>query len=112
MISEMEARFQKTVTIKTDKAPQYALDQVIARLKASDEIRWKGFTVTKEAVVNALWLWVKDMDPATVEKAMAVYVPKLEAILKGDPVPEVMPNEGDAAQDVSQLPPRRKGKSD
>jgi hypothetical protein len=89
MISKMtDPVFEKAITIRTSKIPRLALDRVVADLKSSDRVRWKNSGVSKEAVINAIWLWIGDMDPATVEEAMSRYVPRLEAVLRGEPEPE------------------------
>jgi hypothetical protein len=80
--------FEKGLTIRTTRKAQRALDRVVNAVKASERVRWKGDESkgdpSKEAIVNAVWLWVADMDEDAVIDAMAVYVPKLWAILTAE----------------------------
>jgi hypothetical protein len=79
-----DLEFEKAVNIRTTAKAQRALDRVVASLKASDRIRWRGRSATKEAVVNASWLWLEAMSEEAVEEAMAEFLPRLEALLRGD----------------------------
>jgi hypothetical protein len=79
--------------IKTTAKADAALVRVLANLRESNRVRWKGGRATQEAVYNAIWLWLEDLNPETIESAMAVYVPRLEAIMRGEPLPEMQRTE-------------------
>jgi hypothetical protein len=103
--------FDQTLNVKTAGISKLALDQIVARLRATGRVKWKGNRVTKEAVVNALWMWAGEMDPSLVEEAMLIYVPKLEATLKGESVPEDAPAPNEVADEVPPSSRVRRGKS-
>jgi hypothetical protein len=73
--------FEKAVTIKITGAAQKALGRAVASVKASRMVRWKGRDATKEAVVNASWLYLADLPEAELERIMAIYIPRLEAAM-------------------------------
>jgi hypothetical protein len=82
MLVMQEPVLDKGLTIKTNAKVQRALDHVVASLKASDRVRWRGGRATKEAVVNASWLWLEALGDEAVEDAMAEFIPKLEKLLE------------------------------
>jgi hypothetical protein len=89
MLVMSEPVFELRKQIKTTAKADAALVRVLANLRESNRVRWKGGRATQEAVYNAIWLWLEDLNPETIESAMAVYVPRLEAIMRGEPLPEV-----------------------
>jgi hypothetical protein len=83
-----EPTFEKGLNIRTTPKAQRALKRVVASLKGSERARWCGKDVTQEAVINASWLWMQDLDEHALEEVMARYLPRLEAIMRGeDPGP-------------------------
>lgn len=90
MISKMsEAVFDTGITIRTVSAAKRALDRATADLRASGRIRFKGQKVTKEAVINAMWLAIADVDPDRLERWLAPYVVKLEEEMRKGSTPVV-----------------------
>lgn len=82
MISAMsDPVFDRGQNIRTSPKAQRALNRVVAHLKASDRVKWKGGAVSKEAVVNASWLMLDAMDEDELENLMARYVAELELLL-------------------------------
>ncbi len=81
-----EPTFELRKQIKTTAVADSALGEVVSRLKGAKSIRWKGKRVTQEAVVNAAWLWLKEMPGDQLEEAMAQFVPRLEALMRGEPI--------------------------
>jgi hypothetical protein len=75
--------FEKAVTVKTCGPAHNALRRAVVVLKASDAVRWRGREATLEAVVNASWLYLADLDDAELERIMAIYIPRLEAVMGG-----------------------------
>lgn len=85
MISAMtETTFDSALTIRTVASAKRALDHAVADLRAG-EIRFKGQKVTKEAVVNALWLAIADIEPTRLERWLVPYVAKLEVVMRREP---------------------------
>lgn len=83
-----DLKFDLAVNIRSTPRAKLALDRVVAALRASSRLRWKGHRVTQEAAFSALLLWLGDLDEQLVEEKMAVYLPRLEAIMRGeDPGP-------------------------
>lgn len=84
-----EPRFDLNVLIRSTPRAKLALDRVVAAMRASNIVRWKGRRPTQEAVFSAVWLWLEGMDPATIELPLAHQMMRLEAIMRGDPDPGV-----------------------
>jgi hypothetical protein len=79
-----EAQFDRAVTVKTTPKAQKALGQAVTTAKAAEAVRWRGRVATKEAVVNASWLFLADLPEADLERLMAAYIPYLEALMRGE----------------------------
>lgn len=65
-----------------------ALEILVARLRGTGRIGFKGAKLTQEAFVSALWLWAGDQDPEAVLAIIEPYVRKLESFgetAAGDP---------------------------
>jgi hypothetical protein len=75
--------YENQVAIRSTPAVVRELDRIVADMRASGRVRFKGRKITKEAVVNALILWVADQDQEAVEAVLAGPVARLEAILAG-----------------------------
>jgi hypothetical protein len=87
IVGMKENRLGLAVQVNTTAKAKLAFDQVVARLRASDSLRWNGKRVTREAVFSAVWLWLADMDEGQVEAAMHRYIPVLEALTAGADAP-------------------------
>lgn len=100
MLTMRELKFDLPVNIRSTPRAKLALDRVVAALRASDRLRWKGLRITQEAAFSALLLWLEGVDGTALEDAVAGQLPRLEAImLDEDPGP--MP------QDPGPPPPSR-----
>lgn len=76
--------FEKAITIRTTAKAKRAIDRVVASVKSSEKVKWKEGGATKEAIINASWLWLDDQPEEFVEGLMARYVPRLEALMRGE----------------------------
>jgi hypothetical protein len=105
-----QADFDRAVNIRTASRAKLAIDRVVANLKAG-QLRWGDGRVTKEAVVNASWLWLEDLPEEFLERVMERYLARLEALMGGEPDPGGFPGglpvmeTRDAG--VVELPPER-----
>lgn len=79
-----ELSYENQIAIRSTAKAVLALDNLVSALRASGRVRFRGRKVTKEAVVNAVWLWLADQSVDDVEQCLLTYVPRLEAILSGD----------------------------
>jgi hypothetical protein len=87
MLVMSEPVFELRKQIKTTAAADAALGRIVASLKNSRRVRWKGGRPTQEAIYNATWLWLEEMGVEAVEDAMARHLPRLEALMRGDEPP-------------------------
>lgn len=86
-------RFKLPVQVRTTPRAKLAFDRVVASLRASDRVKWKGGRVTQEAVFAGVMLWLEDQGEGFAEEMMAIYLPRLEAIMLGrDPGPVKAPD--------------------
>ena len=87
-----EPEFEKTVTFKTTAKAQRAVNRLVAELKASNRVGFRGEEVTKEAVINAIWVWLEEFEFEALEEAMVRSMPRLEAYMRGEePAPAGKP---------------------
>lgn len=107
MSTMADPTFEKGVTIRTTAKAQRAIGRVVAAMKSSPRVRWKGGAATKEAVINAAWLWLDDQPEEFVEELMARYVARLEALMTDSADPAAGPLHGERAP-VAPPPPRRR----
>lgn len=79
-----ETVYEFSMQVRTATAPKYAIDHAVARLRAMPGVRFRGRKVSQEAVINAAFLMLADMDDAELEETMGHYVGALEELLRGD----------------------------
>lgn len=75
--------YEWQVSIRSAASVKRALDRVVADLKASERpgrLRFEGKKISKEAVVNAMYLWLAGQDVEDVERALAGPVAQLDAL--------------------------------
>ncbi len=70
--------------VRTTALPKLAIDKVAAELRAT-ALRFWGRRVTKEAVLNAVLLWLEDLGAETLEEGLAGPLQRLEEILGWEP---------------------------
>lgn len=84
--------FDKATTIRTTPRGRKALGRIVGLLKTSDDLTWMGEPVTKEAILNATWLWMEEQGEEAMAEILRVYLPRLEAFVRGeDPGPIPLP---------------------
>jgi hypothetical protein len=84
--------YENQIAIRSTGKVIQALDNLVAAMRGSGKVRFRGRTVTKEAVVNAVWLWLADLEPDQVEAALSIYVPRFEAMIDNSSSTEVAPS--------------------
>lgn len=116
MLEMKELTFDMPVQIKTSPRAKAAFDRIVGNLRASERVRWKDRRVTKEAVFSAVWLWLADQPETTVEAIFGEYLPRLEALMSDEPMPDRRPGLS-GGEDLSRPEepgsreqPRRRGK--
>jgi hypothetical protein len=80
-------KFEMDVMIRSVERAKLALDRAVAALRADPGVRWFGGRITQEAVVSAVWLWMEEMGEEGLRDGIARQLPRLEAILRGEPDP-------------------------
>lgn len=85
MLLMSEPVFELRKQIKTTALADAALGRIVSNLRGSNRVRWKGKRVTQEAVFAAVWMWLEELGPDAVEEAMVRHVPRLEALMRGEP---------------------------
>lgn len=75
--------YDQNVGLRTTARARKALSRVMAELEDSGIPKFYGRVVTKEAIINASWLWLESLDPEVIVAAMKEFVPRLEAAMKG-----------------------------
>lgn len=106
MAGMAEVHLAQNVQVRTVGGAKRALDVVVASLRSTGKLKFRGRNVTQEAVVNALWLAAADVDTVRLERWLAPYVEKLEAMLQpqGDAKPDV-PGDSFPGSDVDVAEP-------
>jgi hypothetical protein len=87
MIAMKRPSFPDKTMIRSVGRAKLALDRVVAALRADPEVKWFGGRITQEATVCAVWLWLEEMGEEGLRDGIARQLPRLEAILKGEPDP-------------------------
>jgi hypothetical protein len=81
-----ERSFDLPMQIRTSDRAKLAFDHVVASIRATD-LRWHGKRITKEAAFAGLCLWLEELGPEVVAAGLARHLPRLEAMMAGDPDP-------------------------
>lgn len=103
MLVMKDLPFTMPVQIRTDPKAKAAFDRVVADLRASEWVRWKGRRVTKEAVFSAVWLYLDSLDDDELARIFGEWLPRLEALMSGqEPKPGL-------SGGVNLLPPEKPG---
>ena len=82
MTTMADAQLAQNVQVRTVGGAKHALDLVVASLRSTGRLRFRGRKVTQEAVVNALWLAAADVEVERLERWLAPYFARLEDILR------------------------------
>jgi hypothetical protein len=77
----MAKTFDKALNVRTTAAAQQAIDSVDHRVRWLPSLVWRGGRPTKEAVVNASWLYLSELSNEELEAIFVKYLPKLEALI-------------------------------
>jgi hypothetical protein len=88
MIAMARKGLDQSMHVRTSGRAKLALDRVVAGLKASRRLTFLDKRPTQEAIISATWLWLESMDPKDLERAMAHYLPLLEASIDEADEPE------------------------
>jgi hypothetical protein len=87
--SMAESVFEKGVNLRTTEKAQRAISRVVYRLKLLEPaLRWGNrSTPTKEAIINASWLYLDSLDDAELARIFGEWLPRLEALMSGQERP-------------------------
>lgn len=92
MICNMsDTDFDQKIYVRTIDRAKLALDRVVAEMRASGRLRFRDRRPSQEAIVSASWLWMEELQPELLEEAMSRYLPKLEALMRGEEPAEEEP---------------------
>lgn len=87
-MNEKKRSFDQQLMTKTTEVPREALEVMVAKLRARKGLRWQGAKLTREAYINAVWLWMEELGPEVVERGIASHLRRLEELVgKDSPAP-------------------------
>lgn len=73
--------FSQPIQVRIAPKAKLSLDRVLAELRASGVLRFRGKRVTQEALLNASWLLMESMDVEELEAALAPHFARLETLV-------------------------------
>lgn len=106
VMSKTRRGLDQNMQVRTTPKAKLALDRVVATLRASERLGFRGKQPTQEAIVNASWLWMESLGDDVLVDAMAEWLPRLEEILKGKS--DLEPSQAEHAQLGPDEPPTPK----
>lgn len=102
--------FEYPIQVRIIPKAKLSLDRVIAELRASGRITFRGKRITQEALLNASWLLMESLETDALEAALAPQFARLEAMVGYS---DVDPGEeGDVAIDPGPAFRARNAKTD
>lgn len=84
MKSMTETDFDRTITIRTGPTSQGAIDSVVFKLRRVSGLGWgRRRHATKEAVINAGWLYLDSLPDEELAQVFREFLPRLESLMGG-----------------------------
>jgi hypothetical protein len=79
MLTMARERVRK-IYVRTTTRLKGSLERLKGNLRGSEPYLSRETVLSQEAIINASWMWMADMDPADLAKALAPYIAKFEAL--------------------------------
>lgn len=82
MMTMAAPHYDDKIYFRVSSKAQLALDTVVAKLRSSGQLTFYGRKLSKEAIVQASWLWMDSLSLEELEQTLQPMVEELETYIK------------------------------
>jgi hypothetical protein len=75
--------YDRAITFRTTSASMRAIDSVVFKVKGEPDVAFRTRAPSKEAIINASWLYLNELPEDELMAIFREYLPKLEAAMRG-----------------------------